>query len=273
MQQFIGGYEIEESLDPLLRLDCLADLFILGLALQRSLVLNRKLNRSAVHQYGRDAVIHFCIGGRGRQIQDSNERLRNPTSQLVVDRQCQTDIVHLQGMWYLVLIRVLLAIDRRAEVVNSKTLQGLQAIPRNRIQSVAIQHWQGLFPHQAAVNHATDSPIEDRPIAIEVVQLREAKQLHVRHVAGVGNELKQALVFEIVQIKRSLAIAHLRPTPGGMLTPDTNSVQTGKISLFFRYARCSEIRILDVCATVPIHFVFADGLIAMEETATLNALR
>ena len=49
-------------------------------------------------------------------------------------------------------------------------------------------------------------------------------------------------------------------------------MQTGKISLFFRYA-LSEIRILDVCATVPIHFVFADGLIAMEETATLNALR
>jgi len=58
-----------------------------------------------------------------------------------------------------------------------------------------------------------------------------------------------------------------------MLTPDTNSVQTGTISLFFRYARCSEIRILDVCATVPIHFVFADGIIAMEETDRSMALR
>src|SRR5215472_16855749 len=68
MQQFIGGYEVEESLDPLLRLDSLPDLFILSLALQRSLVLNRKLNRAAVHPYGRDAVIHFCIGGRGRHL-------------------------------------------------------------------------------------------------------------------------------------------------------------------------------------------------------------
>src|SRR5215472_6059109 len=215
MQQFIGGYEVEESLEPLRRLDSLPDLFILSLALQRSLVLNRKLNRPAVHQYGRDTVIDLCIGSRGRQIQNSNERLRNPTSQLVVDREGQADIVYLQGMGYLVLMRVLLAVDRGAEVVNPKTLQCLQAIPRNRIQSVAIQHWRGLFPHQAAVNHATDSPIEGRPIALVVIQLREAKQLRVRHVAGVGNELKQVPVFEIVQVKRSLAIAHLRPLWAG----------------------------------------------------------
>src|SRR5215469_238058 len=103
MQQFIGGYEIEESLDPLLRLDSLADLFILGPALQRSLVLNRKLNRPAVHQYGGDAVVDFCISGRGRQIQNSNERLRNPTSELVVDRQCQRISFTSKacGIWYL----------------------------------------------------------------------------------------------------------------------------------------------------------------------------
>jgi hypothetical protein len=37
----------------------------------------------------------------------------------------------------------------------------------------------------------------------------------VRHVAGVGNELKEVLVFEIVQVERSLAIAHLRPLRAG----------------------------------------------------------
>jgi hypothetical protein len=63
--------------------------------------------------------------------------------------------------------------------------------------------------------------------------LREPKQLRMRHIARIGNELKQVLIFEIVQVKRSLAIAHLSPTAGGMLTPDANSVQTGKISLAF----------------------------------------
>ena len=61
MQQFIIRHEVQESLQPFFRLDGFPDLFILGRALQRPLVLNRKVNRLAVHQYGRDAVINSCI--------------------------------------------------------------------------------------------------------------------------------------------------------------------------------------------------------------------
>jgi hypothetical protein len=93
-------------------------------------------------------------------------------------------------MRQLKLVGILLAVERCAEIVDPEALQRLQASARDRVEGVAMQHRQRLFPHQATIDHPADSPIEDRPAAFVIIQLRKAEQLRVRHITRVGHEIK-----------------------------------------------------------------------------------
>src|SRR5208337_2185119 len=75
-----------------------------------------------------------------------------------------------------------LAINRGTQMKAPKTLQRMKASAGNGVEQVAIQHGQGLFAHQAGIDHATHPPIEDGPVEFAIVVANKLHQLGARSV-------------------------------------------------------------------------------------------